>query len=280
MPDAPTLSFLEYLTRTKQLRASTITAYARDVARFQQHLGEYPEPKHLTSDLLRAYLRGKHPVYQNRVLASLRIWFDYLREHQGIQVDNPAYQLERNKSKPRQGSTLSNKEVARLRDTIKAHARYPERSRNLAILELLLTTDITTMELCALDMNAISFQDEMPVALTVTGWGGKARTLELPKATGLVLKQWLTQRRTLSDLLFSQTTLWETTEMAEPEFFYRYPPPPIEHHSRLWLIALGRKRGWPLDAQGIRFMLEQYRCKAGIKKKITPKQLRNLTPAA
>ncbi len=249
--------FIKYL-EAKEIEATTALAYRDDVKRFKTWLeATWPELTwHGLSPLqLNFYLDSfKGPDYHNRVMNSLRHWFDYLEKEKGFKGTNPARELSRKPSKVHPFKYLTLDEVKRLIQTAYQCSRKTERHRNTSLIAFMYGTGLRVSEVCAFKLEDVRFRAEQPHAITVGG-GKRQRLVMLSRSAKEALGFWLTWSR---------------------EQFGIHPE---EYGGYIWVAvtkkANTKRRGTPLDPQAIRPMLERYGRLAGIEQKVTPKVLRN-----
>ena len=218
----------------------------------------------------------------------LRHFYDYLEEH-GRVDSNPARALARQRPHPLRRSyprpSLTKEEQRTLEAAVGEHSRSSDKERNLAIVTLFMEQGLTTQELCALTPGDIYFDAKgVPVELTVTGVKGKRRGIRLTRRSRRALTAWLCnpafketegevrsryyqeQRYVRQQRLFEFDTdkddkdLTKTAEVKPPQ--------------GLWLITAHRRKGWPLEAHGVRHMVTRFGRLAGIGVRLPPARLR------
>ncbi|MGI9430190.1 MAG: site-specific integrase, partial [Bythopirellula sp.] len=139
--------FADYLRSECHLADNTVEAYARDLARFFQWLGNRRMPQLRVSDLAQypAWLaeQGLAPKSITRHVASLKVFFRFL-QLEGALTDNQAELLGTQKLWQRVPEVLSEKQV----DQLLAAPRKTDRCwlRDRAILELLYATGARVSE--------------------------------------------------------------------------------------------------------------------------------------
>ena len=256
----------------------TIAAYLGDVGRFRNWLDkqgvgrgapvpwEQVQPRHLraylawlSSDRLTARADGAHikaravgPKYVNRVISSLREWFDYLENVEKVIEGNPARELKKPKLPKRNPAHLSTSEVSRLIQAAVDGSRLTERVRNWTMIAFLFHTGLRVSELCDMKVADIRYKDGLPNAVKVIGKGDKERTVRLNTEGSRALYNWLQERSHI-----------EASAPLEADTSF------------VWLIPSGRKRGQPLTPNGVRHLLQRFGKLAGITKPVHPHLLRH-----
>jgi integrase/recombinase XerD len=198
--------FLDMLAAERGAGKNTLTAYARDLADFAEHLGSRKVTgrstvANATTDDARSYLaalgkRGFAAVSLARRLSAIRQFYRFLYA-EGHRTDDPAAIIEG----PRRGRTipkvLSISQVDGLLAAARAQTGYDrplaERlraARLTCLLELVYATGLRVSELIALPASAAERNTRM---LVVRGKGGKERLVPLNNAA----KQAMTEHRAL-----------------------------------------------------------------------------------
>lgn len=177
----------------------TVSAYADDVRRFRAWLDTHVVERGLPpawEDVSARHIRGytawlsaervqvradgtrvtMKPVggkYLRRVTASLRVWFDYLRDVEKVRTDNPAREIKSPRLPKRHPGALTTGEIGQLIQAAVDHSRTSERLRNWTLVAFLFHTGLRVSELCALRVSDIQYRDRLPHSLRVIGKGDK-----------------------------------------------------------------------------------------------------------
>lgn len=183
----------------------TVSAYADDVRRFREWLDLHAVERSLTpawEEVSARHIRGytawlsaertqtrkdgtrltMQPVggkYLRRVMASLRVWFDYLRDVEKLRQDNPAREIKAPKLPKRHPGALSTDEISQLIKAAVDHSRTSERLRNWTLIAFLFHTGLRVSELCELRITDVQHRDRLPHSLRVIGKGNKERRVIL-----------------------------------------------------------------------------------------------------
>ena len=180
---------------------NTIAAYRRDLGDYGAFLAARRDAAHTAeSDTLRDYLgrltrRGFNVRTIARRLSALRQFYRFLHA-EGFRDDDPTSGID----SPRQGRSLPKIMTEADVERLLAGARVwsgVERTRLVALLELLYATGLRVSELVSLPLSAI---DQDYRFLMVRGKGGKERIVPLNKPAVAALEDYLSDRsRFLTD---------------------------------------------------------------------------------
>ena len=171
--------FLRHLAGERNLSPNTVAAYRRDLTEWLEFctlLGV--DPLHAEADAIRRFLAklatlGRARTSLARKASALRSFYRYqVRRH--LREDNPAALV----STPRRARTLPTVFRPSQVDALIALPPLddPWGTRDRAILELLYGSGIRVGELCALDLDDVSFDRRQ---LRVLGKGRKERVVPL-----------------------------------------------------------------------------------------------------
>lgn len=214
----------DYLGRaagTRQLSPHTVEAYRRDLNEFFDYCDE--QSINRLEDVDRHHVRGFLTVLDEggasrrtlaRKASSVRAFFADAVQW-GVVATNPTLQVGRNKVGERLPRALPAHAVEAMLDAIDGQSPLDLRDR--AILETLYGTGLRVSELARLEVGEVTGD-----LITVTGKGGKRRSVPLGGAARRAIQAYLERGRPLLAGLEAGSALW-----------------------------VGR-RGGPLDARGIR----------------------------
>jgi integrase/recombinase XerD len=256
----------------------TVAAYTDDVKRFGVWLDTHaalrglpPSWEDVSARHIRAYtswlstertqerkygtritLKPVGAKYLRRITASLRVWFDYLREVEQLRTDNPAREIKAPKLPKRHPGALSTDEISRLIQAAVEHSRIPERLRNWTLIAFLFHTGLRVSELCELRVSDVKYRDHLPHSLRVIGKGNKERRVILSTEAKRALYQWLQERAHI-----------EAAAPLEADASY------------VWLVPAGKKRGEGITPAGVRALLRRLAPLANLTKNVHSHLLRH-----
>ena len=244
--------FLEYLEIEKGRSKRTIRSYSSYLSKFFEFLEKFlkkPQEKIKVEEIdlkairkFRLFLnsKGLKKKTQSYYLIALRNFLRYLAKEDIKAL--PAEKIELPKNETYEIEIISFEELERLLNAPKGNSL--KELRDKAIMELIFSCGLRVSELCALNRDQINLNlDEFPVK----GKGGKIRLVFLSKFAKKALKEYLQKR--------------------------------IDPHPALFVTFSGKKspqnfrRITPRTVQRI---IEFWRKKAGIVKKVTPHTLRHM----
>jgi len=244
--------FLEYLEIEKGRSKKTIENYRRYLLKFLKFLKNFlkkPERDLKVKDInlnlirkFRLYLVSKEikRKTQSYYLITLRNFLKYLAK-QDIQCVPPE-KIELPKNESYEIKVISFEELERLLNAPKGNSLKDLRDK--AIMELIFSCGLRVSELCALNRDQINLNlDEFPVK----GKGGKIRLVFLSKYAKNALKKYLEARKDICPALFVTFS-----GKKSPKNFRRITPRTVQR------------------------IIEYWRKKAGIVKKVTPHTLRHM----
>jgi integrase/recombinase XerD len=173
-------AFLEMLVAERGASGNTLDAYRRDLLGFLKHARELGRD-FLTadSDCLRQYMHAQAKAGMSartaaRRLSALRQLFQFMFA-EGFRPDNPSLAIDRPKQRQSLPKYLSEEEVDRLLAAAAARQGH-DRTRAMALLEILYATGLRVSELVGLPMSALGRDGK---TLIVRGKGGKERMVPL-----------------------------------------------------------------------------------------------------
>lgn len=186
--------FLRALRSERNCSPHTLSAYAKDLAKFQKFVGPemgWKEIDHLTirSFLAELFDQGLSKPSVARALASLRSLYRWLAR-EGIVEQNPAKLV----STPRLPKKLPRVPTIEELNTVlegdmPEAASFPERDR--VIFELLYGCGIRNSELVGIDLTDVRWSNE---AILVRGKGKKERYVPLGENAAHAIRKYIPQR--------------------------------------------------------------------------------------
>lgn len=241
------LNFNEYLRVEKNMADNSRLAYCQDLSdfeRFIQNRGilrlEETSNTEVIAYLLALKNEGKSKATVNRKLASLRAFFHFLVEKQGLPF-NPTQSIKSPKIERKQIEYLTISEVETLLNQPDGSLRG---IRDKALLELLYASGMRVSEIAGANIKDINLRIGFIVS---EGEFGKARIIPLGRPARVALEQYLSESRSL--------LLREKAKDCQA-LFVNY-------------------NGERLTRQGIWKLIKEYAEKAGLEHRLTPKTLRN-----
>ncbi len=193
-------SFLTYLGQYRQASPLTLQAYGRDLRRLHGFLmshGLTTDAHKISSRHLQAFaisMSGLSAATITRALNATSSFFSYLMRS-GLVDSNPVAGV----IKPKQKSSLPQG------PTIQQCHRLVQATcdiRDRAMIMMLLTAGVRRSEL--LNSRTSDLTADLS-RIRITGKGGKERVIPLPGQTRRILKQYLDERESTSELLFPNT---------------------------------------------------------------------------
>ena len=226
------ISFISYLKVVRNLSPHTTKNYKRDIAQLikflekEIHKWKEVEELHVRNFINKERRRGLNPRSLQRMLSSLRSFFNYLLDEEIIEV-NPASEMSAPKSPILLPKALDTDLIKKFLD-FKPNGDLEIRDK--AIAELLYSSGLRLSELCNLDIDSISIKER---ACRVVGKGNKTRDLPIGEKAIQAIRDWILVRNKLS-LPNSKA------------FFLNKNGKRLSTRSvQLRLKRLGRKRGLP-----------------------------------
>lgn len=240
-------SFAEYLKNVKKMSRNTQEAYRRDILGFFSFIEEkgIRDPKEVTNTEVVSYLLAlrkskKSASTINRKLASIRGFYRFLIEVEGVMTTNPTLNIKSPKVERKEIEYLTIEEVDSLM-TLPDESVKGKRDR--AILELLYATGIRVNELICASVADVNLRIGF---FTCPGDSGKARIIPIGGPARAAMEEYIYRGR---DMLVKNNRD-ETTLFVN---FY----------------------GKQMTRQGLWKILREYGKKAGFENKLTPHILRN-----
>ncbi|MFM8465983.1 MAG: tyrosine recombinase XerC [Oxalobacteraceae bacterium] len=213
-------NYLRHLQTQRKLSAHTLDNYQRDLRQLDEFAREYQRPSLnslSTFDLRRVaaqlHARGMSPSSIARKLSAWRGFFSWMAIHHGLTV-NPAESVKPPKRAKALPKALGVDDAVKLVSTKPSDdptqadqtAQAPLQALcNLAMFELLYSSGLRVSELTSLDIHYSQSREHSSSAwidldaaeLTVTGKGGKRRTVPIGTAALAAVRAWLPQREKL-----------------------------------------------------------------------------------
>ena len=224
MPDAPETAlvenYLQHLQTQRKLSSHTLENYQRDLMQLGEFAREYKRASlasMTTFDLRRVaaqlHGRGMSPSSIARKLSAWRGFFSWMAIHHGLTL-NPAEGVRPPKRAKALPKALGVEDAVKLVSTrpFDESAESDQQTReppqtlcNVAMFELLYSSGLRVSELTSLDVHYVQSREHRSNAwidlnaaeLTVTGKGGKRRTVPIGAAALAAMRAWLPQREAL-----------------------------------------------------------------------------------
>ncbi|MBQ6184144.1 MAG: tyrosine recombinase [Clostridia bacterium] len=238
------LDYIDYISKS-DIPNNTLSAYRRDLSKFvdfavSDGIDDITEvdPQFIASFKEHLSDSGLSVSSSSRTLSALRSFFAVLVEN-NVLDSNPAKAVHNDKSKSRETSILSQKEIDLLLNQPDKHE--PKGVRDRAMLELLYATGIKVSELIDLDVDDVNFQ----ISFINVGSAGKQRYIPLYKLALKSLQNYVNNER---KMLVSS---------------------PVQ--KALFVNCNGER----MTRQGVWKILKYYAAAAGIKSDITPHTIRH-----
>ncbi|MBI3183170.1 MAG: site-specific tyrosine recombinase XerD [Myxococcales bacterium] len=239
-------AFIGFMRAERGLSAKTVDAYGADLRRYLSELSRrgIAEIGRVTREDVLEHLAwlsrsGLSPRSQARHLAAIRSFHRFLHDDR-LSPSNPAEDIDTPRFARRLPSFLTLEEVDRLLAAPEAHT--PAGARDRAMLEVLYATGLRVSELVGLGVDAVNLADGYLIA---AGKGGKERLVPVGSAAREALRAYLAGPRT--------QLLGGGQARA--------------------LFVTPRRR--PFSRMGLWKLLRRYSLKAGIRKAVSPHQLRH-----
>ena len=194
-------SYLDQLRIERSLSSNSISAYARDLGKFEEFLGDTRKDfAKLTSQDLTDFevslkSRGLALSSSNRTLSAVKGFYKYASLE--FDVVNPTLELVSAKIARKLPKALSVDEVTRLIESAKREGD-PISLRDFAILELLYSSGARVSEIVGVNAADISISktpDGDVTVLTLRGKGSKERLVPLGKFAVSALEDYFTRTR-------------------------------------------------------------------------------------
>jgi integrase/recombinase XerD len=250
-------TYENYLATEKGRQPSTITAYSRDVKRFETWISEnVVNPVDwgmVSTQHIRAYMADNPeigPRRFHRVVSSLRSWFEYLFRIAQVIASNPAATVGKPKLPKRLAKYLRAGDMQKLLQSCAKNSRVNEQFRDVNLVAFLYGTGLRISEALGLKLEDIRYKTEAdgfqtPISVRVIGKGNKERVVPLSDTAQRALFQWLRRRK---------------LEGGSTPF--------------VWVQLSGTTRGKTLTDRGVRRMVNARSVDAGLGK-LSPHKLRS-----
>lgn len=192
--------FIAFNHEVRGLSANTLDGYRRDIGQFiafcdtqaLSHVEHIDEAK-VRQWAASLHRQGKAASSIQRALSALRGWFQHMQER-GVTTENPAAHIRA----PRRGRRLPKSvEPDAVQALLAPGDNDPLEVRDLAIAELIYSCGLRLQEL--VDLNAGDIDREQRL-VTVTGKGGKTRTVPIGRPALAALDRWLAVRPSRSPI--------------------------------------------------------------------------------
>lgn len=191
------ISFISYLKVVRNLSPHTTKNYKRDITQLinflekEVHKWKQVEELHIRNFINKERRRGLNPRSLQRILSSLRSFFNYLLDEEIIEV-NPASEMSAPKSPILLPKALDTDLIKKFLD-FKPNGDLEIRDK--AIAELLYSSGLRLSELCNLDIDSISIKER---SCRVVGKGNKTRDLPIGEKAIQAIRDWILVRNKLS----------------------------------------------------------------------------------
>jgi len=199
--DSIAQSFLNYCAIERGLSANTVSAYHRDLEKFQIWLSSTPVAEIDTSTIadFEANLRVLKfsPASINRIESTLRTFFKHVQQEHGL--NNPTIDIVSSKSKRRLPKALQIDQVISLINAA-FHEGQPITIRDRTIIELLYSSGARVSELMDInisDINVVASDDGDITTVKLRGKGGKERIVPLGSFATKAIDDYLIRVRPL-----------------------------------------------------------------------------------
>lgn len=240
--------FEAYLLTEQRVATNTFFSYKRDINQFIGFLEKNNiDLIQITSDELKQFVHYLYGLKLSassiaRKISTLKTFFSYLTDH--FEIKNSAKELHIPKIEKRLPNYLTQDELSRLL-IFSEKDRSPLGVRNSIMMYLLYSSGMRVSELVNIKISDIHFDTNF---LSIDGKGGKQRMIPLPQSMMTLLHKYL------------QTQTESSTSIKDP--FYLFP------------VVYGKKVK-PISRQSCWIVLKKMCEQAGIKKAISPHQLRH-----
>lgn len=190
-------AYLEHLTHQRHLAAGTRRNYRQDIeALFALNAGvalERMQPQHIRRSVAQLHARGLSGRTIAHMLSAWRGLYTWLARHRDYSA-NPCLGLRAPRAPKALPKALSPEAAGQLLD---APAKTPPELRDKAMFELAYSSGLRLAELVSLDLahaDAIRRDGEV----TVTGKGGKTRSVPVGAKARSAIEAWLRSRASLA----------------------------------------------------------------------------------
>ena len=187
-------AFERYLSSERRYSSHTLSNYRRDLEKLRQwsskagitDLDEL-NSHHLRQCLGQLHAGGLGGSSLARWLSSLRTLFKFALRERWV-TGNPVTGLSAPKSAKKLPRTL---DVDQVQQLLNMTANNPLAVRDLAMAELMYSSGLRLAELASIDLPDLDLTE---ATITVTGKGGKTRTLPVGTPAQTAVKKWLKER--------------------------------------------------------------------------------------
>jgi integrase/recombinase XerD len=243
--------FLVWLSAERGRARNTITAYRRDLLRYQEWLDrrDLTPSTVTTTDLTELVAEQRAgdaaPSSVARQIAAIRMLHRYLAIEQ-YRPDDPAARLDGVRVPSGLPKPLSEDQVTSLLDAVVGYE--PIHRRDRALLELMYATGARVSEVVGLSIGDIDFDESL---VRVLGKGDKERIVPFGSAAAAALDEWFGP----SGRIRMVPSSWKRRGDAEAIFL--------------------NQRGGRLSRQGVWLVIKKYGERAGITEQLSPHVLRH-----
>ena len=200
-PSELTAAFLSYLEAERACSKATIATYARDLLVLGQLSGARPSAALKAADIrsfaARLHQKGLKPRSIARALSAWRSFFNWACRRQGFTL-NPAAGIRAPKAARGLPKALSVDHAGMLLDAVAANPDDAQELRDRAMFELFYSSGLRLAELIGLDHTpdaaSIGWIDDRAGEVTVTGKGGKTRSVPVGRRALTALAAWCAAR--------------------------------------------------------------------------------------
>jgi len=199
--------FLSHISTERGLSPKTVAAYDYDLTKFSEFadsdlgkewnfgdIDQYAIRTYMQFLADRGYKKRNSEVSRNRKLATIKSFFKYLT-NEGKVKTNPASQVKMPKIQTKEPSYLTEQEYKRLLRTVKKTATRYFKTRDIAIITVLLGMGLRLSELTELNVGSVNFDDGV---IKVARKGNHERILPANDSVMITIKRYLKDRRNIS----------------------------------------------------------------------------------
>ena len=197
------IGFLAYIGAERGFSPKTVGAYGYDLGKFSQfadkELGDAWTMEDVDQYAIKAYMqflantgyrKTNEAVSRGRKLAVLKSFFGYMASLGKVKVD-PTSQVKMPKTKQKEPSYLTEQEYKRLLRVVKKNATPYFKSRDMAIMSILLGMGLRLSELVALNVGDLNYDDG---SVKIVRKGGKERILPANDEVMMAIQRYLKTR--------------------------------------------------------------------------------------
>lgn len=199
--------FLNYIISVRNFSKNTVEAYKNDLEEFKKFLKHNwnidildVERFHIQSYIQEISLKGYKASSISRKISSLKSFYNYLYKNNIIKK-NPTILIENTKKEKNLPVYLTKDVVNEFFDFLYSIDNVNDKYivRDIAIIELLISTGIRVSELVSLNLNDIDFNNKI---IKVTGKGNKQRIVPFSENALNSLEKYLSLRSIKSQATF------------------------------------------------------------------------------